>query len=125
MDFPHVILKLRRAQRAANEADPVLLKSLFQERSVLLTSVSGESRSRKYLFVSMTEFGVLQEGRCGSWKGGRTRSLLRVAKPGWWDPDLLSLQKDTRNLTGKTSAVSHHLELLEEAQRSFGDLADR
>lgn len=92
---------------------------------MLLTLVSGESQSRKYLFVSMTEFGVLQEGCFGSWKGGRTQSLLRLAKLGWWDPDLLSLQKDTRNPTGKTSAVSHHLELLEEPQRSFGDLADR
>lgn len=49
-----------------------------------------------------------------------------LAKMGQKVPDLLSLQKDTKNLTGKkTSALSHHLELLQKPQRNIRDLAEK
>lgn len=36
-----------------------------------------------------------------------------------------SVQRHQKNLTGETSAVSHHLELLEKPQSNFRDLAEK
>lgn len=42
-----------------------------------------------------------------------------------WGLELLSMLKNTRNLTGKTSAVSHLIEPLKKPQESCRDLAKR
>lgn len=47
-----------------------------------------------------------------------------MRQEGLRDPGLLSLQKGTRNLTGKISALSHHLECSQKPQRSFRNLAE-
>jgi len=50
--------------------------------------------------------------------------LQKLQAKGAEGPRPLSLHKGTRNLTGKTSALSHHLECLQIPQRSFRDLAE-